>query len=194
MAEQIKENCENCCDEFTPKFPNQKICYRCWKEQHPEKNIRARYKESLFGALGARFNRNRRMKPWLDGSDFAPTEETEGIWDKELIHDKNYIDKVTQTPANGKMGIVPELHGSEKNFLGSKSFAGKKMPDGAVFVGKFPLKEKLFLVRRGIAQKIVNGTPKPGLASIPITPWTGSATTIEHEKIEAFKAYAGSSG
>jgi hypothetical protein len=193
MTTPEKEICENCCGEFEPRFSNQKMCYSCWLETR--QGCAEKSKQRLFGALGQKYyNRNRGMAPWLDNPDFAPAEEPAGLWDKELIHDEDYIENVTQSIAS-KGGQVPELRNPEKK-LGSKSAIGQQRSDGligkqplrekAVLIGRFPLREgrinQKTMPSRVKEAKILCET-KPSLIRI-VSP-TGDVRFTDHEKVKA---------
>ena len=134
MATPERKTCENCSDEFEPKFPEQKLCYSCWKELNSARNFRANGKERLLGALGREFCSDSKLKN-LD--------REEGISDKELLLDKTYAETVTQ-PLGVGSGREPRSEVS--NTRNPQQIAEQRRSDG--LVGKFPLMEKAVLVGR----------------------------------------------
>jgi len=109
--------CDECGKIFIEKYDGQTLCGRCYYEEHPEKDYTKASKERLWGALG--------MKPPRSARSFQGYNctETKGISDDELV-----AEGFDALPTSDGAGIVPK-----------RLKVGEKMPDGSVFIGKFPI-------------------------------------------------------
>lgn len=120
-----KEQCELCGEDFSPRWVGQKTCYGCWKSIH--KDIRQQHKERLFGALGKKIYSDSKRKN---------SEREMGSSDDEILPDF-FRDAAN---SNAGLGCEPESKVLNKD---SQLVVGQKLRDGAVFCGRFPLKNEV---------------------------------------------------